>query len=374
MKLVFVHDHKFRLVKGKIYSTGGLSDEALSRYTENFGYTTVIARIIEEKNGEEKYSEIKNNNVVIKNGITIGKSGMKEEIKKSDCVIVRMPSFLGLKAINIAKKMNKPYLVEIVACPWDSLWNHSLKGKLIAPYMTKVMKVIAKDSSHVIYVTNEFLQKRYPTNGQNVSCSNVVLTKFNREVLTRRMEKIKLKSDKIIIGTTAAIDVRHKGQQYIIEALGRLKQQGITNYEYQLVGGGDSTHLKSVAKKYNVEDQVKFLGPKPHDKVFDWLDTVDLYVQPSRQEGLPRALIEAMSRAIPCFGAKTGGIPELLDNRFIFSNTKKNISEICLILLGFNKELMLEQAKINYENAQKYKKDFIEQRRVKFFEEFKNMI
>ena len=42
------------------------------------------------------------------------------------------------------------------------------------------------------------------------------------------------------------------------------------------------------------------------------LDTCDIYVQPSLQEGLPRALIEAMSRGCPCIGARTAGIPELL--------------------------------------------------------------
>jgi len=42
------------------------------------------------------------------------------------------------------------------------------------------------------------------------------------------------------------------------------------------------------------------------------LDDVDIYIQPSRQEGLPRALIEAMSRGCPAVGSTAGGIPELL--------------------------------------------------------------
>ena len=46
--------------------------------------------------------------------------------------------------------------------------------------------------------------------------------------------------------------------------------------------------------------------------VLNWLDDIDIYVQPSFQEGLPRALVEAMSGGRPAFASTTGGIPELL--------------------------------------------------------------
>src|SRR5699024_742855 len=136
----------------------------------------------------------------------------------------------------------------------------------------------------------------------------------------KRLEKISRmkKNEKIVIGTTAALDVRFKGQQYIIKALSELKKQGATNFEYQLVGSGSASYLESVAKKYNISNQVKILGSMTHEDVFDWLENIDIYTQPSRQEGLPRALIEAMSRGLPSFGARTAGIPELLEDDFIF--------------------------------------------------------
>lgn len=101
-----------------------------------------------------------------------------------------------------------------------------------------------------------------------------------------------------------------------------------------------------------------------------WVETIDIYVQPSRQEVLPRALIEAMSRAIPAFGANTAGIPELLQDDFIFSNTRNNINEICSILLSYNKRMMLYQAKRNYKESKRYDKSIIESTRNSFFNEF----
>lgn len=54
---------------------------------------------------------------------------------------------------------------------------------------------------------------------------------------------------------------------------------------HQLVGGGDASELKAEAKKQDVSAQIKFLGSMPHDKIFEWLDTIDIYIQPSYQEG-----------------------------------------------------------------------------------------
>lgn len=387
MKLVFAHDHVFYQYKDKFYSTGGLSKEMLERYTQVFEEVVVISR---QKKINEYFDNLtlastKNVKFVkipdfksIKNYFTIleAKNKINKVILQADALIARLPSSIGSLAVKTAKKHNKPYLIEMVACPWDAYWNHSLKGKIIAPFAYLGTKKEVKEADYVVYVTNKFLQKRYPTKGKDVNCSNVSLKDFDENILELRIKKINnLKpGSKIIIGTTAAVNVKYKGQQYVIQALGKLKKQGITNYEYQLVGSGDQSYLKSVAKKYDVIDQVKFLGQKRHDEVFKWLDSIDIYVQPSRQEGLPRALIEAMSRGLPAFGARTAGIPELLEEKFIFSNTKRNIDEISCILTNFNKESMKKQAVRNFQEAKKYDKNLIEKRRRNFFNKFKEEI
>src|SRR5699024_9719142 len=111
-----------------------------------------------------------------------------------------------------------------------------------------------------------------------------------------------------------------------------------------------------------------------HDEVFNWLETIDIYTQPSRQEGLPRALIEAMSRGLPAFGANTAGIPELIDRNFIFSNTLNNIKEICLVLRSFNIEIMKDKSKKNFMKTRKYDKNTINQSRNTFLKKFKSKL
>jgi glycosyltransferase involved in cell wall biosynthesis len=387
MKLLFAHDHIFYKFDNVIYSTGGLSKRMIERYTGIFDKVKIISRQVELKEYNEKLTIASAENVEFASvpnfkslrnytKITEAKNIIEREVINSDAIIARLPSSIGNIAVEMAKKNNKPYLIEVVACPWDALWNHSLKGKVVAPFSYYKMKQLVEKSYLTIYVTESFLQNRYPTKGDSTNCSNVALQEFENDILKKRIKNIENKrpQDPIVIGTIAAVDVKYKGQQYVIKALGKLKKDGLTNYKYHLVGGGNQEYLTAIAEEYGVSEQVKFLGTMPHNKVFQWLDTIDLYVQPSRQEGLPRAMIEAMSRGIPSFGAKTGGIPELLETDFTFSNKWKNIDEIIGILKSFDKETMLSQANRNFEESKKYDRDVIESRRSVFLELYKSKI
>jgi glycosyltransferase involved in cell wall biosynthesis len=128
-------------------------------------------------------------------------------------------------------------------------WNHSWKGKLVAPFMWYATKKAVKNAPYVLYVTNEFLQHRYPSTGRTIGCSDVALPTLDESVLDARLHKIKqmTKNKPIVLGTTAAVDVRYKGQEYVIQAIAELNKQGY-NFEYRLVGGGDKARLQSIAE------------------------------------------------------------------------------------------------------------------------------
>lgn len=290
---------------------------------------------------------------------------IENAIKEADAVIIRTPSS---QLINLCKKHNKPYAVEVVGCPWDSLWNHSWKARLFALNAYLDAKKVIKDSPYVLYVTNEFLQRRYPTNGKNINCSNVSLLPFADNILENRIKKIAEYNGFLTLVTTAALDVKYKGQQYVIEALGILKKAGITNFEYWLIGGGNSNYLKKEAKKWGVESQVKIIGQLEHSNVFELLTKADLYIQPSLQEGLPRAVIEAMSLALPCIGSDIAGIPELLEKDCLFKAAASN--EIANLLRAMNKQYLTRLAKYNFAKAKEYDIDVLKEKRKTFYIDF----
>ncbi|MEG0075824.1 MAG: hypothetical protein RR691_08085, partial [Eubacterium sp.] len=235
MRILFAHDHKFRKVDGKMYSIGGLSNDVLSRYVTLFGEVDVVSRCINEKEVENNYSLIQNPKIVfveIKDKYT----DIKDAVKKSDGVIARLPSFYGIISVKYAKLLNKPYMVEVVGCAWDSLWNHSIRGKLIALPARLVTKKIVSMAPYALYVTKYFLQKRYPCKGITVGISDVMLSNGQDNILKKRFSKIQDNIKKeIIIGTIGAVNVKYKGQQHVIKAINLLKNMGIVNIKYQIV-------------------------------------------------------------------------------------------------------------------------------------------
>lgn len=293
--------------------------------------------------------------------------------KKIDCLVCHVPSDNSSLAIKYAKKHKMPYLTVVVGCSWDALWNYDWRGKCLAIQAFLSLRRTVKNATHALYVTEHFLQNRYPTKGKTEHASNVCIEKVPDNVLMKRLEKISGYTDKsrLDIATVAAVNVRYKGQEYVIRAIAKLNKQMGYNYHYYLVGGGDNTFLKRVVSECCAEDFVHFMGALPHKDVTETLDKMDLYIQPSKQEGLPRALIEAMSRALPAVGTRVAGIPELLSDDFLVK--KGSVDEIVRVLsTNMDKESMMKQAEANFKKASEYTLDIINARRQKFFDTFIN--
>ena len=293
---------------------------------------------------------------------------IEQTVSKVDACVVHVPSFIGDSVACVAKRLGKPYFTVVVGCAWDGYWNYNLVGKLMAPFRYASLRKVQRDAPYSIYVTQKFLQRRYPTRGKAIGCSNVNISTGEESVLKKRMEHIANRSGILKIATVAAVNVRYKGQEYVIRALGRLKKLGIL-MEYHLVGGGDDTFLKKTAHACGVETQVIFHGLMPHERILPFMDGMDLYVQPSKQEGLPRALIEAMSRGCLSLGSRTAGIPELLPSRYVFR--RGNVGDIVKMLFRVTQTDLYEQAQRNFEEAKLYDSAVLNKRRNDFMDEFK---
>lgn len=391
MKVVFIqHGSRVRACEnGKLFIDGNFNNNIWKRYKSYCDDLTVILRKLPGKFKEEdlkdKYNEIDESlmNLVLVDDIYSPKSNyfnlkirkkiesvIKREIEKCDKVILRSAGdFYTDLAYKYAKKLNKMFLVEAIGFPFPSFWYHSQVGKILAFPIDYKFKKTVKEAKYVLYVTGDALQQKYPNKYKNIGCSDVEIfeTENINSIVNNKVLNVE-QTKKIVLGTAAFLNVKWKGQINVIKALNVLKKLGYNNFEYQLVGAGDSQRITKYIKKYGLDENVKIIGALQHDKVYEWLEKIDIYVQPSYQEGLCRAIIEAMSKGCMVVASNVGGNYELIEKKYLYK--KHNYKQLAKILAGVTPDEIKKNAINNYKKSQKYCKDILEKRRDKFYKEF----
>ena len=377
MKILFVYSELVVEIVGNRYHHNFLND-ILDRYTK-YGELTVCTSAIEVESS--KHREILNTQdfnfrfITKENTLKTrffdrnrNKKALEQAVKESDYIFIHVPCTVQNIVANFAKKFNKPYMALVVGCPWDALWHHSLKGRLVAPLYYLSLKRFMSKTSTAMYVTRSFLQKRYPCKGLSIGCSDVELPANNRSVLTNRISKISNNNATHLSLATIGALIKVKGHIDVIKALSILKKDGYLFY-YHIIGGGDKTFLENLAIKLDVADQVIFHGVLPHNKIFELLTDIDIYIQPSKTEGLCRALAEAMSMACPAIATNVGGNPELVNSKWLYQSG--NSKMLATQIKGLSeKHNLLTAANENYTTAQSYQADLLNKRRNEFISSF----
>jgi glycosyltransferase involved in cell wall biosynthesis len=101
-----------------------------------------------------------------------------------------------------------------------------------------------------------------------------------------------------------------KGQRFLVDAFAGLAPR-LPDLYLVLIGDGELAEpLRARARAAGVGDRVRFLGWR--DDLPDLLHALDVFVLPSLNEGMGRALVEAMAAGRPIVASRAGGIPEVL--------------------------------------------------------------
>lgn len=382
MRLLFVHDHYFACLNGVVYSDT-FPYVVWQRYLRHFEEITVLGRCASEEAvlGRQQVSSGpgvsfhfgENISTAVALLTTRPREKRRVEALVADhgAVIARLPSEYGLMAAEIARRMRKPYLLEVVGCGWDALWHYGgLRARAYAPLLALRMKRAVWSANFVSYVSQRFLQRRYPVrpHGTAAAISNVEVGRFEEAVLARRLERIRQSRGRVRLGLIGSLKTRYKGVQTAIEALGRIRSLG---FELHVLGRGDPGPYQRMAEAVGVADSVFFEGTLPSgDPVLRWLDDIDVYLQPSLTEGVPRALIEAMSRGCICFASRVGGIPELLDDDCTFPPADADAIAELLERRSSDSAWCELQALRNFQEAKKYTKEVLDARRAELLGKF----
>jgi len=312
-------------------------------------------------------------------------SSVRSAVDGNDAVILRVSSALATCVHRHLHRQKRPYGVEVVCDPHDvfapGFITHPLRP-LVRKYFSYVQAKQCAGACGVSYVTERVLQSRYPCHRLEVGVSDVEIGGENGfplaelgshggdshragETLSPTNER--KRNHRFSVITVASLDRLYKGTDVLIGAIARVARDG---HDIELVVVGDGAYREGLARQaaaLGIAERVIFTGILGEEAVRRRLDESDLFVLPSRAEGLPRAMIEAMARGVACIGSSVGGIPELLEaDRLVAPGDEGGLAlAITEMLTHPNRRQRVAQR--DYAKAKEFHANVLGERRRRFY-------
>ena len=391
MRVMVTFGHRFlRTSNGHIYTRGTVDYSFLSRYLAVFDEVVVLSRVEDVDEIQPDKNRTDGPNVSIfplpyyfgpmqffKRYREV-KAAVKRAVDAADAYILRVSGHEGTMLWHHLRKKGIPYGVEVVTDPWDVLAPGSVKT-ILRPFlrrkMTRDLVRQCRYASVAAYVTEYSLQKRYPPGCWSTHYSTIDLPAdaiLDESVVNRRTERIAAKLDAgepLRLCFVGGMSQLYKAPDILISSAADCIKNGV-NLELVMVGDGElRPQLEEQAETLGAAEKIHFLGSLPPGQaVYEQLDQADLFVLPSRQEGLPRAVIEAMARGMPCISSTVGGVAELIGHEYLvppgnIEALSKKIKEVVS-----DKEALHQMSHRNLKKSHKYCIDILNERRKEFYQ------
>jgi glycosyltransferase involved in cell wall biosynthesis len=257
----------------------------------------------------------------------------------------------GFVSYYFKRKMNTPYIVSLRGgdvpgfLPKNLKYYHLLTNGLTKLIWKNSISIIANSEG-----LKELAQKTAQSIKKNVAVvpNGVDANIFNSPDQINVMNKIKL----LFVGRL----VVQKRVGCLIHVLKDVINDGLTNIYCEIIGDGPlKIELLTLARRYEIEKHVKFLGWVDRNCLAKYYQNADIFVLPSSDEGMPNVLLEAMACALPIIASNIPGNNELVKHEFngiLFSNRRgfaKAIRE-----LAKNKKMIQKMGKNSLELSKRY--------------------
>lgn len=370
-----------RTPDGKVWQQTQFPYQFWTRYLEVFDNVKVVARVRDVQEVPDNWLRCDGDRVsFVPIPYYIGpwqylrkagqvKKAVREAIRPEDAVIMRVYSNLGRCMLPQLRATSHPYAVEMVSDPYYLFApgaNHHPLRPFFRWFFTAITQRHCRDAIAASYVTKAALQRRYPCPGYMESYSSIQLRPGDFVATPRSAEQFQAKPLTLIhVGT---LEQLYKAQDVLIEAVAVCLKEGL-DLRLELVGEGQHrAELEQRVVALGLTGRIRFIGQLTNGvAVRNQLDQADLFVLPSRQEGLPRAMIEAQARGLPCIGSNVNGIPELLqpEDMVEAGDIKGLASKIREVVT--DPERMARMSARNLEVAHEYEEDILKERRRSFY-------
>lgn len=282
-------------------------------------------------------------------------------------VFLHVASLIADIAAPTLQRLGYPYGVEAVSDPANTFAPGTMKHPLrpfLRYWFARSMTNACAHAAGASYVTKRYLQQRYPCPGFSVGVSDVVIDDSALVAAPHTPPT----SGPIKLVFVGSLHQLYKAPDILVEAVRQCVQSGLDLHLTMIGDGKYRTEIEAQVQQASLTERVRFAGNLPGAAaVRAELDKADLFILPSRSEGLPRAVIEAMARGLPCISTTVGGIPELLEPQDLVP--AEDAAALAQKITEFvtTPARMAQAAQRNLAEARDYHLETLKQRRQTFY-------
>lgn len=218
--------------------------------------------------------------------------------RKIDIIHVHMMEWQALTGVLLGKVFRKPVLIK------DSTMN-GIENILRYPFGRRVQKFII-ENAYFIAISAE-IEKHFLKNGIKASHIFRIPNGIENPIYIKQ----EYNPCKTFIFVGNLYQQPAKGIDILFEAW-QIVMQECKDLVLKVVGDGDLEVYRAYVKKNNIDRSIIFYGKT--NNVGQLLLEADVFVLPSRREGLSNALLEAMAIGLPCIATNISGNQDLIVN------------------------------------------------------------
>jgi len=204
----------------------------------------------------------------------------------------------------IAGKLHKKPVIVRAGYLWAELNRQSGASGLKASAMDRLQKLSFKRASKVFLTSQamaEQVSKKYHVSTNNI---RVIPNHVNTTLFRPLPEVAKISGRICYIGRLHP----HKNLESLIRAVQELPETSLI-----IIGDGEERRkLEAMAEPHR--SRIQFTGALPHDQIPLEINRAEIFMLPSRSEGHPKALIEAMACEAAVIGSDVPGISDLIQH------------------------------------------------------------
>jgi glycosyltransferase involved in cell wall biosynthesis len=388
MQLTIVLEQRFRRTPdGRCWTESTSSRSFWSRYLTVFDGLKIVARVHEVSAVPDTWKRVDGDGVTVAavpayvgprefavKALRV-RSAVARAVADDSALLLRVPGMIATLACTAMEK-RRPYGVEVVGDPYG-VRSPGMRSSALTAFLrwsfTRILRAQCRKAACNLYVTEQALQRRYPPGTLDRSREDSVVGVSDVELSDAAFASSAPpgvdggQRRRFRVAFVGALEVGYKGLDVLIEAVATCVRAGV-DAELTILGTGRQRSLfETQASRLGLLDRVTFLGSLPAgEPVRRQLDASDLFVLPSRQEGMPRALIEAMARGLPCIATRVGGVPELLPEDVLVAPGDAGELAAKILQLDASPRRRARLGAQNLAKARCYHEDLLQPRRVAF--------